>query len=132
MPSTLSLFADAEVISTYTRADALADGDLVDVSETAAEAGIRYPTAMTRAAWAMAVEWTRDAGLQDERGRLWDVVWMLRNAMKRASGSELTFTVLVVPNVRGARLPKSVELRAVCGPGDTEEPVVTIMLPLED
>ena len=36
------------VIYTYTRAQAIEDGVLVDVSTLAAEAGIRYPTAVTR------------------------------------------------------------------------------------
>ncbi len=40
-----------EVIHAYARADALADGTLVGVSAVAGEAGIRYPVALTRAAW---------------------------------------------------------------------------------
>ena len=40
----------------YTRADAIADGVLNDVSEIAKEAGIRYPVAMTSAAWSECVE----------------------------------------------------------------------------
>src|SRR5262249_48790011 len=35
----------------YTRAEALPDGVLIDGSETAREAGIRWPVALTRAAW---------------------------------------------------------------------------------
>ncbi len=41
-----------EPISIYTRAQALDDGFLVDVSELAKEAGFRFPVALTRAAWA--------------------------------------------------------------------------------
>src|SRR6185437_8267129 len=37
-----------EVIYSYTRAQAIADGVLVDVSETAKEAGFKYPVALTR------------------------------------------------------------------------------------
>src|SRR5205807_3262267 len=40
-----------ELIHCSSRADALADGTLVDVSEVAREAGIRYPVALTRAVW---------------------------------------------------------------------------------
>ncbi|MCE9563538.1 MAG: hypothetical protein K8U57_15970 [Planctomycetes bacterium] len=43
------MFENAEVIHSYTRANALADGVLVDVSETAREAGIRFPVALTQA-----------------------------------------------------------------------------------
>jgi type I site-specific restriction endonuclease len=39
-----------EPIHSYTRADAFADGYLVDVTDTAREAGFRFPVALTRAA----------------------------------------------------------------------------------
>lgn len=38
---------ECELISRVTRADALAEGVLVDVTTTAKEAGIKYPTAVT-------------------------------------------------------------------------------------
>ncbi len=46
------------MIFAYTRADALTDGELVDVSTTAREAGLIFPVAITRAAHALHVEWT--------------------------------------------------------------------------
>ena len=46
-----------EVIFSYTRAEAIADGVLVDVSETARETGFTVPVALTRAVWADAVAW---------------------------------------------------------------------------
>ena len=72
-----------ELIHSYTRADALADGTLVDVSAVAREAGIRYPVALTRAVWAACVRVPEGIACQDEAGRCWDVVWMLRGAMGR-------------------------------------------------
>jgi hypothetical protein len=36
-----------ELIHRYSRADAIRDGVLIDVSETARAAGIRYPVALT-------------------------------------------------------------------------------------
>ena len=39
------------VISTYTRARAIKDGILVDVSDTAREAGFTIPVAVTRTVW---------------------------------------------------------------------------------
>src|SRR5262245_21297818 len=73
------------VISRYTRAAALADGTLVDVSAMGREAGIRYPVAMTRAVWNTYVALTRAAKRAgcDERGRCWDIVWMLRYGILR-------------------------------------------------
>lgn len=62
-------------ISVYTRAQAIADGVLIDVSEMSREAGFRFPVAMTRAAWEDCVMWSdEDSRLQvhqDEAGRRW-------------------------------------------------------------
>jgi len=120
------LFDGAEVISRYSRADALADGVLVDVSELASEAGIVYPVAMTRGLWGATVELPRNyRGCQSETGRLWDVVNMTRWAI-RAAGT--TDRVGVKVKVSG----RWVRFNAHCGPGDDAEPVITLMLPGED
>jgi hypothetical protein len=125
-----------EAIFSYTRAQALDDGVLVDVSEMAKEAGFKFPVAITRAAWADCVEWSdednRRQTYQDEAGRLWDVLWMVGVAARRHSGSELRFQLYRVPRGgRGVR-PRLVTLAMRCGPGDEGEPVITIMLPGED
>ena len=67
-----------EVISEYSRRTAIEDGVLVDVSTTAREAGITFPVALTRAVWDRYVEVPEGLRGQDERGRLWDVVYMVR------------------------------------------------------
>jgi hypothetical protein len=123
----------AEVICAYTRAQAIEDGVLVDVSETAREAGIKFPVALTRAVWANYVEVPEGVVAQDENGRLWDILWMLRCQIRRSQGDTLHFQ-LYVRNHNRERLPLQdlVTLKAVCGPGDSGEPVVTIMLPDED
>lgn len=55
-----NLWDDAPVVHAYTRAEAIEDGFLVDVTETAREAGFRVPVAVTRGVWAEAVEWDAD------------------------------------------------------------------------
>jgi hypothetical protein len=45
------MFEEGDLVHRYTRADALRDGVLIDVTETAREAGIRWPVALTCAAW---------------------------------------------------------------------------------
>jgi hypothetical protein len=45
------MFENANLIHRYTRAEAIADGVLIGVSAVARGAGIRYPVALTRAAW---------------------------------------------------------------------------------
>lgn len=128
------LFEDAEIIHSYTRAQALADGTLVDVSETAREAGFVIPVAVTQAAYADCIAWNEDnTAYQDVEGRLWDVLSMARLAASRGGGGQrLTYTLVRIPNTKRATVPRKVELALHVGPGDSAEPVVTIMLPNED
>src|SRR3954447_15830505 len=74
-----------DIISSYTRAQAIADGVLVDVTETAKEAGFRIPVALTHAAWAEYVSVPEGVEGQDEKGRLWDVLWMCRYGIGRGN-----------------------------------------------
>ncbi len=62
-----------------TRAEALADGVLVDVTPIAKEAGFKVPTAVTAAVFNECIEWTQEDAnqsrtYQDQAGRLWDVL----------------------------------------------------------
>jgi hypothetical protein len=77
------MFENAELIHRYTRADAIADGVLIDVSATAREAGFRWPVALTCAAWERCVSVPPSVACQDEAGRLWNVLFMLRCAVAR-------------------------------------------------
>lgn len=128
-----------EVIHSYTRAQAIEDGVLVDVSETARQAGFVWPVAMTAAAWEDCVAWSeedsRRQAYQDETGRLWDVVWMASRAVKaaaRAGEQASLFQLFRVPRGgRGVR-PRLATLKVMVGPGDGSEPVITILLPHED
>jgi len=128
-----SLFGN--VIYSYTRAQAIADGVLVDVTETAKEAGFTFPVALTKAAYEDCVAWNdadnKRQTYQDESGRLWDVVYMASLAAK-GGGQEIRFQLYRVP--RGGRGMKArlVTLKAICGPGDNAEPCITIMKPDED
>jgi len=121
-----------EVISSYSRAQAIEDGVLVDVSSVAREAGIKFPVAMTQTVWGKYVEVFEGVSCQDETGRLWDILWMFRCNARRG-GDTLLFK-LYVRNHNRERLDSRdlVTLKAVCGPGDTPEPVITIMLPDQD
>ena len=124
-----------EVISSYTRTQAIDDGMLIDVSRNAQEAGFSFPVALTRAAWSDCVEWSEADSKrqthQDESGRLWDVLWMASRAARRG-GQEIRFQLYRVPRGGRGMRPRLVTLKAICGPGDEGEPVITIMLPLED
>lgn len=132
------MFSDADVIHTYTRANAIEDGELVDVSTLAREAGFTVPVAMTRTAWLDCVEWTdadraRKAAGQDEQGRLWDVLYMARQAARRARGEpRLRYELYRVRREGRGLRARRVALDLHIGPGDAGEPVITILLPGED
>jgi hypothetical protein len=116
------MFDEADLIHRYTRAEAIADGVLIDVSAVAREAGIRWPVALTRATWERCVTVPPGVLLQDESGRLWDVLFMLACAVRcGGSGPEVRFTVHV-RNDNRERTPPLVRLKVVCGPGDRASP----------
>jgi hypothetical protein len=139
------------LILRYTRAQAIADGVLVDLTTATddkgqllcQQAGFKVPVAITRTAWAKTIEaggsWKPDGhgevlelkGGQSLTGRWWDVLWMLRAASGKAANSDrVHFQVLV--DVHGDGRRKVVHLWALCGPGDDAQPVITIMLEGED
>jgi hypothetical protein len=137
------------VISRYTRAQALADGTLVDVSETAREAGFLWPVAVTTAVWALIAQIPDAYSHEDVQGRLWDVLYMLHMAIKspkqRGGSDDIvvrkdaveTHYRLILHHSTEASGPfeqhknhdvnDMVMLKAVAGPGDHGEPVITIM-----
>jgi hypothetical protein len=119
-----------DLIHSYTRAQAIADGVIVDVTATAREAGILWPVALTAAVHAEYVAVPSGVECQDEAGRLWDILWMLACALRRRpSGSRFPFR-LYVRNTN--RAPRLFELHAVVAGGDHGEPTLTVMLPHED
>ena len=78
--------------------------------------------ALTAAAWARCVTVPPGVACQDEAGRLWDVLWLLRLAVgKSAGGPEVRFAVHVRNDNRD-RTPPLVRLKALCGSGDDDSP----------
>lgn len=118
-----NIFGD--LIYSYTRAQAIADGVLHDVSEQAQKSGYKYPVAVTDAVMQYLLP-PDDNKVESFEGRLHDVLWMLYIGIKKApQGTDrITFSVLFGR--------KKVQLQSVAGPGDEGEPVITIMLPGED
>src|SRR5512144_2788596 len=111
------------VIFSYTRAQAIADGVLVDVSELAKEAGFRFPVAVTAGVWAECVAVPDGVTDQDEKGRLWDVLNVLRFAIaKQKKDVERVDFAVHVRNDDSEGDPPLVRLYALCGPGDDAEP----------
>ena len=127
-----------EVIYSYTRAQAIDDGVLIDATEMARDAGFKWPLALTVAAWADCVAWS-DADnqrqvYQDQSGRLWDVLFMASFAVRTANNADrqLRFSLLRIPRNGRSTESQRLTLKLILGPGDDGEPVITIMLPGED
>jgi hypothetical protein len=131
-----SFFGD--VISTYTRAQAIEDGVLIDISPIAKTAGFEWPVAMTASAWADCVAWSdtdsRTQVYQDESGRLWDVIFMAFQAicLSKEAGDRLLFRLYRVPRDGRSMEAELTTLKLIVGPGDRGEPVMTILLSNEN
>lgn len=56
-----------DIISAFSRAEAIEDGVLIDVTEMGREAGFRFPVAVTEALWNNYIVPPPDVKGQDER-----------------------------------------------------------------
>jgi D-tyrosyl-tRNA(Tyr) deacylase len=123
----MTLFSDFHVIHSYTRAQALDDGVLVDVTEWASPRemmrGFTIPVAMTAAVWALC-EAPEESG-ESARGRAHDVLWMASLAARRHGNNDRANFLVEIGG-------ETVALWLQIGPGDSGEPVATIMLQGED
>ena len=127
-------FEDAPVIFSYTRAQAIEDGVLVDLTEWARETGFRIPVACTAAVWhGYIVPPAKTEGWgQSERGRAHDLLWMLYLAIRQSKGAGQEWLLFKLIFLQAPHKHETVTLKAHCGPGDRGEPVITIMLRDED
>ena len=126
------------VVFAYSRRQAIEDGVLVDVTDTAREAGFRIPVALSRNVWDRLVALPEGyRGFQDEAGRLWDVLWMARHyALGAAGRGRVTMCVLVRDirkDLRDSNRPPRRHFPVVAiGAGDEGEAAITIMFPEDD
>jgi hypothetical protein len=132
-------WAGATYISVYTRAEAIEDGTLVDVTNVAKELGFKVPVAVTQALWCLIDPTPAEATYgQDAVGRLWDVLTLAGLTARRSgrnSGQQVAvFGVFFQMRGRFGHRDglENTQLKMMIGPGDTPDPVVTIMLPDED
>jgi hypothetical protein len=115
------------VVYAYTRKQAVADGEQIDVTETAQKVGIRYPMFITRAVFENFVAVPEGVTSHDEALRLFNAVWMTRIAILRnRRGMDRIRVVLHVHN--GQRRATRVQLVAVCSAFDIDDPRPAITL----
>jgi len=124
---------DADIVSTYTRAQAIEDGVLVDLMQNELEAVCRqhfkYPIACTITVFQImqkAVENPRYCN--DYASILHDMLWMSRTVSRWVDEQTRNFRIII----QGAGRQRYYDFKIVCHPGDQGEPVLTIMLPGED
>ena len=117
-----------ELISTYSREEAIEDGVLVDVTAKAKEAGFKVPTAISAGLWRYVEPSADDMANNGQSidGRLWDIFMLLRFAIGRADRTDMvTFEVVFLVDGK----MEEVEVWGHIGPGDDGEAVLTIMRP---
>lgn len=128
-----NLFEGIPIIYSYSRAQAIEDGVLVDLTEWAKEACFTIPVACTAAVWHQHIVPPGDTQKlgQSERGRAHDMLWMLKHAIRKQPGvaDRLVYDVTFLD---AAGKPQTITLKAICGPGDQGEVVMMIMLINED
>lgn len=120
------MYKNFDVISTYTRQQAINDGVLADLSNLYPEECrvYRYPVACTETIWRM-IETAVDASQGSLKGIVGDLLWMSQKCIvKKLSESTMLFQVGIGR--------KTHTLKVNVGPGDNMEPVVTIMGETED
>lgn len=130
----MSEAAEWDVIIAYTRADAIEDGVLVDVSEWAGPTGMRpsfrCPVAVTAAVWADLNAIPEKKRHQDLRGRAHDLLWMALCAIRRDQATNPLPFQLYLDVAGERRRLRTYQIHL--GPGDEGEWVATIMRPGED
>lgn len=115
-----------DYIYVYTRADALEDGVLVDVSELAKKAGFKVPVAITDTLHGRLEPSEEDkADGQDFDGRLWDVLYLASLGARKEIRDLLSFEVLIYES----RTYHLMKLWARIDGGDDGNPVITIGYP---
>jgi len=125
-------WAGFEVIHRYTRAQAIADGVLVDVTAQAKGCGFKLPVAMTSTlfadceSWADGADWGNGEPTAEQFVR-----WLLCFACETIRASKETGTdrlTLSLSHFAGHPTCALIHI----GPGDEGEPVVTLMYPGEE
>lgn len=128
-----SIFSESDIISTYTRQQAIEDGVLIDMTTLYPDITkqlYKFPVAATAEVWSIveqSVSSKRHAN--DHQGVIWDILWMSQQGIiKRIDESQHIFRVIIT----GASPNKYHDFKIICHPGDSGEPVLTIMMPWED
>ena len=111
----------------YTRADAIADGFLIDVSQSARELGFCLTVAITASAWAQLVAVPHKK--EEEIERLFALLGRVQTELDQMPVTDHRCFVTAVAETGE---DEQVEIRITVGPDDKGRSVITIMLGYED
>ena len=128
------LSADDDVLFCYTRTEAIEDGVLIDVSESATEIGFLLPVAITQALWEDINNIPEESG-QDVQGRLWDILWMGLAHVRRGTQEGILFYRLILPLgslTKKGQNPKALYQVKLVISFEEGKRVITLMKPNED
>jgi hypothetical protein len=122
-----------DVISTYTRRQAIEDGVLVDLDQDTmgevCRSHYKYPIAATIEVFEIMNKAVQNKKhLNDFAGVLHDMLWMSKVYKRQISETTVIFRV----KIKGAGRRSVYDFKLVVGPGDDGEPVITIMNPEQD
>ena len=127
---------DSDIVFTYTRKQAIKDGVLIDITDTAKEIGFISCVAVTNIVWHGYIVSAKEIEYfgRSAKGRIWDVISRLYFKILCSEATDVVHfkTVFMMPDERDIYRHETVELKAVVSAGDNGEPVLTIMLPEED
>jgi hypothetical protein len=121
---------DAEVIYSYTRAEALADGQQVlltgELADMARQAGWRYPVYITDTVWnVVEAAIANKKHCNDLKGVIWDILYMARRVGREVSPDTRIFEVIIT----GTGRRRVYQFYIQVGPTDIDnpDPALTIM-----
>ncbi len=127
-----NIFTEDDIISTYTRSQAIEDGYLIDITANHPNEArlFKFPVAMSREVWNIidsAANNPKTCG--SHAGIIFDVLYMsIHGITKRFNESEHLFQVIIV----GAGQQTTYTFKAICGPADDMTPCITILNEFED
>lgn len=119
------------IVSEYSRREAIKDGVLIDVTQMAKEAGFNCNVAITAALW-HDITHGPSQNRSDIDGRLWDVLFMLYLQIKKNGNRQRIDYDLIMPVPGVTGKDNLYRLYSLAGPGDEGELVITILKPNED
>ncbi|MXZ43653.1 MAG: hypothetical protein F4Z01_01540 [Gammaproteobacteria bacterium] len=120
---------------TGSRAEAIAEGTIIDVSDLGRQVGFKWPVAMTKAVWEDSVSWSDEDSEQqvpqNQKSRLFSVVGACADYVRTRGpqADRMRFRINRIPRDGVSRGAQQRLLQVVAHPGDDGEPVLTIRIP---